>query len=1082
MSAPAMPRTTVAARPGRLVEQLETTRTAMRRFQWIAGLARTALVVLGVAWALIWADLHWVFGAPARAAMLLALAVFGLTEFERNVLRRLRRYNRAEAAEEVEETFPDLGQRVRTTLEYAEPTPTTAPAEPGLVRALESDTERRTRHIDFHDLVPWSKLRGLALGLAGLTALSAFVLVRVPETRIAVARFFLVPVHYTTLAVKPGNQTIKEGTAVTVETVISGRPVHQARLQHRRAGSQDDWTSIRLGEEKETGAPRALSGAVTGVLKDCRESLDYRVVAGRAESRTYRLRVLHPLVVKELKATIEPPPYTRQAKVEKTEGDFTVIEGSAVQFDITLDRRAGAASLSVREEKADPPKSFFVPLEIHCEKLTGSMARIEKALIYRLVASTPDCSSQDPNPDGTTPTYCASIELDPRDYKIRVRADEAPTIAFVAPAETLAVIATAEVPMQVEARDDFGIAKVGIVYQVGDGPPRTLLLDAPKDQPHAAKPAATLFLEDLKVDYQTGITYHAFVEDNHPTKPRRATTELRYIDIIPFEQAFQLKEGGGACNGQSVTLEELILRQRGNLGRTFAHVGGPAVAREVGERLAAGEKSLAEATEGFTLAMEAKFGPIPSLHDALAAMRVAATALEKPDLPTAFPAEEKALTGLIKARKNLRKLLSEKSSASACRKIDQQQTLKVRRPPPKPADDPKPRLAKDLKELAREERRISAACRNPSASKEGTSGLAERQDRAAETAKQLQKTLQGDEALTGLARDRMDGAAGAVEQGAEALRQKQAERAAEKTGSAADQLERLAEQVEGLRARDAAAKLAKARDLARELAREEKGLSGKLSGKAPGEKKGPSDDQRRLTEGAETLADWLKRFQADAAEESRALSQAIGEATRANPPAEIAESMRRTAAALDSSRPDPAAAARETAEAAERLAALASDLDAARRGFVQPRLDELAAAEKQAAKTRSTLRAVHDDAEKARAEKAVSDLLATMEALKAKSGEGGVSQAADRLDEALRNRLTGWGPTRKTENQAKDDPSAFAAPRAYTEGVQQVLTALQAEIQEIVLRDALMERDEAVPPRYKALVDDYYRVLSEDLR
>ncbi len=55
-------------------------------------------------------------------------------------------------------------------------------------------------------------------------------------------------------------------------------------------------------------------------------------------------------------------------------------------------------------------------------------------------------------------------------------------------------------------------------------------------------------------------------------------------------------------------------------------------------------------------------------------------------------------------------------------------------------------------------------------------------------------------------------------------------------------------------------------------------------------------------------------------------------------------------------------------------------------------------------------------------------------------------------------------------------------PQEYTEGVPKVVQVLQAKIQEVILKDALLDKDEAVPPRYKALVEEYYRLLSEDLR
>jgi hypothetical protein len=1059
MSTPAVRTATAEARPVRLVEQLETTRSGMRRYQWASGLVWTALAVLGLACVLVWADWSWVLDTATRGLGLLALIVLAAFVLERRALRPRRSFGRTEAAEEVEATFPVLGQRVRTTLEYAEPTPTTAPAAPSLVRALEHDTEHRTRHIDFEDLVPWRALRWSAIGLAGLALGAAVGLVRDPELRIAAGRLVLLPFQYTTLEVKPGDQSLKEGNDLTVEAIVSGRPVKRVVLQHRRASSQDPWTEVRLGTSPGEASTPQL-GSLTSTLKDCRDDREYRVIAGPVESATYRLRIAHPLVVKKRVATIESPTYTRKEKSTTKEGDFTVIEGSVVQFLFKLDRPPSSAKLIVTE----PLKTSelrTVALNVQGNYLVGTLGPLDRSVEYQVWARASD-----------------GMELEPHAFKIRVQADGKPSIAFLKPSESLAVIATAEVPMQVEARDDFGVARMGIVYQVGDGPKKELRLNSFKDQPLSAQLRKTLALEDLPIDYQTGITYYAFVEDNHPSPPHRTTTDLRYLDIIPFEQSFQMKEGK-PCSGNCLSLEELIGRQRQNLGRTFAQAEEPKVDRETTDRLAKAEKALAATTEEFTHALESAFGPVPALHEALAAMQAATEALARPDLPNALPAEEKALAGLIKARKNLRKLLTDQSSASLCRKIDMNQNIKVRRPPPKLADERKQQLARDLKALAREERQISAACQNGSKDSQGASpqsSLADRQEKAAESARQIEKTLREDEAMTALARDRMEEAAGSVQQGAEALRQDRKDEAAEKTGTAADQLERLAEQVEGLRAREIAAKVARARDLAQRLAREEMNLGQRLVQQSdPGQARSEAVPQRGRAEGARTLADWLKRFQTEAADESRALSQALGQAGRADPPQEIADDLRHSADALDAGQTD--VAARDARQSADRLAALAQDLDAAHRAFAQPQLDQLVAAEKQAAKTQHAIRSAHDDAGKAQAEKSVAELLTTMEGLKARSADGRINRATTRLAENLQNPGTGW-----SRPATPPKSPVLVPPPAYSEGVQAVLTALQSEIQEIVLRDALSNPDEAVPPRYKALVEDYYRVLSEDLR
>ena len=51
--------------------------------------------------------------------------------------------------------------------------------------------------------------------------------------------------------------------------------------------------------------------------------------------------------------------------------------------------------------------------------------------------------------------------------------------------------------------------------------------------------------KNTRLTYTDGITYYAFVEDNHPIRPHRVASELRFIDILPYKQAFQYVEGGG---------------------------------------------------------------------------------------------------------------------------------------------------------------------------------------------------------------------------------------------------------------------------------------------------------------------------------------------------------------------------------------------------------------------------------------------------------------------------------------------------------------------------------------------------------
>ena len=45
--------------------------------------------------------------------------------------------------------------------------------------------------------------------------------------------------------------------------------------------------------------------------------------------------------------------------------------------------------------------------------------------------------------------------------------------------------------------------------------------------------------------FREAVSYCAFVEDNYPGGPHRVTTELQFIDIRPYQRAYQVLKTGG---------------------------------------------------------------------------------------------------------------------------------------------------------------------------------------------------------------------------------------------------------------------------------------------------------------------------------------------------------------------------------------------------------------------------------------------------------------------------------------------------------------------------------------------------------
>jgi hypothetical protein len=168
--------------------------------------------------------------------------------------------------------------------------------------------------------------------------------------------------------------------------------------------------------------------------------------------------------------------------------------------------------------------------------------------------------------------------------------------------------------------------------------------------------------------------------------------------------------------------------------------------------------------------------------------------------------------------------------------------------------------------------------------------------------------------------------------------------------------------------------------------------------------------------------------------------------------------------------------ARSADHAAGQLEALAQDLESVRRAAIEPQLERLLAAEKQAAELQEKLRTVRQSSQQAEAEKAISDLVRRLDDVA--SGDGPLRQAADRLSRATQSGA-GWTLNHRIE---PGQVGHFVPPVAYTGAVGGVVLSLQGKIQEIMLDNALVERNGPVPPQYKELVEDYYRVLSQDLR
>lgn len=653
--------------------------------------------------------------------------------------KSIHKYDLSQTAIETESRLVQFGQRLRTSIDYEHGRPLPANATPALLAALHQETHRIANDTEWEDAIDHRPLFISVSGFVIIAVTWLAGLLLVPEFRIASARAFAFPAEYTSVTYSPQQVTVRFGQTVTVKADVVGRPIKTAHVRYRPWGTQAPWTFLELKSDlpadtaTESGSPNAtdvtndfrsiapaLVGLLTARFENLQNDLEFEVLAGPRVLTPGKIRVLQPLTIKKGMAQVTPPVYTRRStEVVKDANELRVLEGSRIDFTWELNRQPAEArlvripdstmtknGLRSRSEKSNIDSTSVsedIVLKSQHTQISGHLSDVRSNASYHLIAKAAD-----------------GIALDPVRINIRVKMDQKPQIEFLQPSEELVVTPSTEVYLQVSTSDDLGLHKIGIMYQIGSGKMETLLEEDRAGDQSPYQMDHTMLLEKFSLTQQDSVNYFAFAEDNYFGKPRRVVTPLRFIDIRPYKIAYQIIDSNCSCKGCSVTLEELITRQRQTLSQTFAVQEQKNLTNEIASRLGTAEKEILEATTELAEGLKDRGADVLSLDFAVRHLEKAVSALETENLKKSLVAEQDALTSLIRARENVRKMLNQSSnpSASACRKFDRQQKQKLRLPEKKQQDQQQ-QLAQaraKLEEIAKQERKWSdqvKSCPNP---------------------------------------------------------------------------------------------------------------------------------------------------------------------------------------------------------------------------------------------------------------------------------------------------------------------------------------------------------------------------------
>lgn len=684
----------------------------LRRSYLTIQLTIAFLVTLAV-WLFGWlvlavVDHQWELTLNTRRIALAAvtsLAAIWLVIRTTNILRNVRQ---GKFAGHLESKFGDFGQRIRTVLDTVSGR---VDAPPEMLSALGHQTMGRWETLSPEQLLPKRSLifSVVAAAVTGITCLS--LMMTGTDWHTAMRRAIGAPVPYTHLSVTPGSTRVLEGTSVTVALTLTGRTDREVSIRHRQlTGESDDSLAIENGWRESTvsegtratsegaGAARAVFEVPLGKVE---QTLEYQFVTSVGDSPIHRIEVQPLIEAVEVATLVTPPAYTQLDQRRLTTKRVTVLEGSEVVISVQTSHSLRTAVL-----QTGPAPDKMLPTTL----TPGEQTNIWKFSVPSSEAIYWNFSGE--GVDGTPMTAVSG--------RVRIRRDAVPKIAWRSPIDGLEVHTLAEVPMAIQASDDYGLAECGIVFELGDEGEFVLTgwnqdPDAPRNTTRQGL-METLPLESFALTEQDFISYYAFAIDNREGQPQRVESDIRFLDIRQFRQYYQEQEpapgnamGGGG--GLRIPLSEIIRRERFLVNRTrrLTKTSATDLQKQFGtiERMVENQSELAGLVRALTeFLVEQGNDDVSALNQAESLMLQASDSLAAGRFDLALIQENDALRALAETRRTLEILLARRLTRRQRQQLSRfsmQLRQKLRRERPKTDQE----IADTMQQIATEQHQLS---------------------------------------------------------------------------------------------------------------------------------------------------------------------------------------------------------------------------------------------------------------------------------------------------------------------------------------------------------------------------------------
>ncbi|UCD80020.1 MAG: hypothetical protein JSW26_00885, partial [Desulfobacterales bacterium] len=476
----------------------------------------------------------------------LALAVSVLV-WRRFDIHRQMRFDDRRIAHYIEEHFPELEQRLITSMEFGE---TGKRAESSLlVEKLWQDTAARLETIDIARVATvrtvWPAAGAAVLMICALT----FAIWSWGDFSRAGRRLLMpwdrsgeteaLPVG---LTVQPGTIRVQRGNDVMLIASIENTLPKQVELYLK--SNPADWRRIPMTRE---GTDQTYVYFLPSVADD----MTYYVDIGVARSNEYKLSVFDMPRIEQIDVDYVYPEYTGMPnKTVRNRGDVTAPEGTRITLHAVFNKAVARATIQF----GDGTQLALEPDGTARTSASGTFV-VTKDLTYTIKLTDTETLENE----------------DPYEYLVDSIPDSPPVLTPIRPGRDRQVMSLEEVAIAATAEDDYGLVRFGLNYMVAGSENREIsFITAPMQQLNVSVHGETnIYLEDLGVVPGDFVVYYLTALDNNPQESAsEVTSDIYFLEVIPTDEQFRRAPqmgGGGGSGGRGGRSSSALIENQKNI-------------------------------------------------------------------------------------------------------------------------------------------------------------------------------------------------------------------------------------------------------------------------------------------------------------------------------------------------------------------------------------------------------------------------------------------------------------------------------------------------------------------------------------